>query len=221
MRATRPIAVLAATAAIVATSVATAQETEPEPSSWHRRGWSYGAGVGAAWGPFATDSGPWLDAFAVLEAPLSTSFYFRAEPGLTSGWTSDSDHYYYAQDTRVDIEETFHAYGVMVRALLGYDFTNWATLRLGGVGGYLRGTLESNVCPSESYARAQYGLLAQVGVRIQRFEVAIQGESLSDFANPRCRPNQGTSLFGEADSAIVPSHGALAFLGSRISYVWY
>jgi|GEM_PF-6050488 len=206
-----------------------AQTTGTEDTGWRRTGWSYGAGAGVGTGPFATDSGPWVDVFGVVEAPLSHLFYFRGEPGLTSGWMSDSASMYIQADPSIPVknEETFHAYGFMGRALVGVDFTDWATLRLGGVGGYLAGSFESTVCPSESYSRGQYGLLAQIGVRLgasRRFELAVQGESLAKFANPRCRPQRVWIVFERSYTYLrttEPSRGSLAFLSARLSYVWY
>ncbi len=206
-----------------------AQPAAREDTTWRRTGWNYGVGAGVGFGPFATDSGPWADVFGVVEAPLSRLFYVRGEPGFTSGWMSDSDWMYLEQDPSIPVknEETFHAYGVMGRALVGFDFTDWATLRLGAVGGYLAGSFESTVCPSESYSRGQYGLLAQVGVRLgasRRFEVAVQGESLAEFANPRCRPQRVWTAFERSYTYLrttEPSRGSLAFLSARLSYVWY
>lgn len=224
-RATLPaLAALAFT--LLPASTALAQEgTDERPSV--PPSWVFGAGVGLGWGPFATDSGPWLDAFAVAEAPLSDLFHFRVEPGLTSGWMSDSGFTYLYTDAG-DYEsfandETFDAYGVMARAMLGLDFTDWATLRLGGTGGYLLGSFDSSLCPSESYSRGQYGLLAQLGVRLgssRRLEAAVQGEALADFANPRCRPYLETPTSRQHVIETEPSRGSLGFLSARISYVW-
>lgn len=218
------VATIACVSTISAASPAFAQNADTEGSGWRRSGWNFGVGVGFGTGPFATDSGPWVDGFGVAEAPLSRLLYFRAEPGLTSGWMSDSEWMYIDQDPSVGVknDETFHAYGFMGRGLIGIDFTDWATFRLGGVGGYLAGSFESTVCPSESYSRGQYGLVAQLGARLGRFEVAVQGESLTKFANPRCRPQLiWTALERRYVITTEPSRGSLAFLSGRVSYVWY
>jgi hypothetical protein len=126
-------------------------------------------------------------------------------------------------------DEKFRVYGFVSRLMLGIDAVTWLTFRVGAVGGYLAGHYQSTVCPSESYGRGQYGMTSQVALRggdDHRLEIAVQGEFLAKFANPRCRSHPDYSLPVDTrytSPQVVetqPSRGALAFLGLRASYLF-
>ena len=234
---TRFFAVLLAfSASVLCSGSLYAQSPEEAAHAWQRSRVNLGAGVGLGWGPFATDSGPWLEAFGVVEAPVWRRFYLRGEPALAAGWLSSSQFLQRGFDSATNSslisknDESLHVYGVLGRGLLGVDLTDWVTVRLGGVGGYLAGQFESSVCPNESYGRGQYGGTIQAAVRVgarRRVELAVQGEVLGKFANPRCRPIPDPSLPLQQRYTSVylsvnePSRGSLAFLSAKLSYVWF
>lgn len=190
---------------------------------------SFGAGVGVGWGPFATDSGPWVDVFGIVDTRLYRGLYLRLEPGLAAGRLSDERLENLGSEI-VQSKESLDVYGVMARGLVGYDLADWFTLRLGVVGGYLAGSFESSVCPDESYSRGQYGLTTHAAVRLgerRNLEVGIQAEALAKFANPRCRPRVDETLpiesrfQGPYVLANEPSARSLGFLSLRVGYIWF
>lgn len=151
-----------------------------------------GPQLGLLHGPFAGDSGPWLNAGAAFEVGSSGSIHLHVEPNFVIGRVSrsldESTGSLTAETRTVTVDESTSYVGTLTRLQAG---AGWGGLvvRAGPALGYAAGSYQADACGERSYGQPLFGAS---GTAAYRFGGARQLElgfliDLIAVEYPQCR----------------------------------